>query len=253
MAGRRRRGRAGKSAYRLTARRKTALRRAQLISARKRKKSAAIKVGILAGGVALGVLGTKYGPNAVNMAKDLKNRNFRFNNPDNSVVGTMTPEANETVMKGNAVSPAAAARQAKPTKPPKMNNTSQPKPNSGNPRRGMGGAKPASGADKAEFSKVSREIDPGKSTKTKPYPYALPNEQQIMTKLKVTDRSAVDQSGLWILSEIWADYDIAAGRTIRGMNKLGQRRFVYRSLLDIFGLETKSAIRQREKEAKKNG
>lgn len=65
-----------RNAYRMTSRRKAALRKAQLASAKKRRRrrNVAIGAGVLVAGGAAAYGGYKYGPRAANIAGDLKSR-----------------------------------------------------------------------------------------------------------------------------------------------------------------------------------
>jgi hypothetical protein len=100
--------RKGKSAYKMTARRKAALRKAQLASARKRSQRRKVAGGVAVGVVALAgtaYLGAKYGQS--NIGADLKSRGFGMTNARNKMAARMAtdPNVKEAIMKKQAVSP----------------------------------------------------------------------------------------------------------------------------------------------------
>lgn len=265
MAGRRRR--LGKSAYRMTARRKSALRKAQLVSARKRKKGIAVKVGILASGVAVGALGYKYKGHAANIATDLKGRAFRFANPGNSLTGQMTPEWKEANMAGNAVSPPSAARQAPPVNSPQMGGTTPQGPNQGKARMGFGGAAasgPTQGAKALSVTQLPKggtDIDPYGTAQMQaardpnqrtPHPLA-----KGMTRERIAEglrKAGVDPNGdvTWreiaVLAEVQAEYlnrTQNAGFKVSGPGR-GNKSYnqFYRSLLDVYGTPSAGDLRR---------
>lgn len=254
-----------KSAYRMTNRRKAALRKAQLISARKRKKNGLKAVGILATGVGLGILGTKFGGSGVNMAKDLKNRGFRFNNPANTA--KMTPEGLEANMKENAVSPASAARQAPPVKPPNMNNTKTSASD-----HGPGPEKTAKGnfGGAAVPGNTTTTVVPSEGRVTDSWGQAQvekardPNQRTIhplakgMTKDRIRDglvkAGVKPEEATWreirVLAEVQAEFInrngvklsfSPGGRASKEFNKY------YRSLLDIWEVPSAGDIREARK------
>lgn len=210
MAGKRGGYRGGKSAYRMTARRKSALRKAQLISAKKRKRNNAI--GLSVGALAVASIGAYggyklHGSNS-GIATDLKSRNFRFTNTRNSIQGRITPLWKERNMMDNAVSPASAAPQADPIKPPKAS-TSTPAPNNSTSKpkakTGFGGATqstgpakpgnvtpvPSEGAvvDPFGVAQVEAAKDPNRRT---PHPLAPPKANIIngLSKVNVSPENA---------------------------------------------------------------
>lgn len=118
-----------KSAYRMTSRRKTALRKAQLASAKKRKRrNAAIAVGVLAGVGAVSVYGGyKHGDKISNIASDLKRRTptlSKVRKSQRKAASTVSPEAThkvnvETGVTGGMTSTAGpSTRNTTPPKPP---------------------------------------------------------------------------------------------------------------------------------------
>lgn len=133
-------GRPARRAYRMTARRRAALRKAQLASARKRKRNRNLKKAAYIGGgvAALGLAayaGTKLGGNG-GIAKDLRGRKLSMNSMKNAAVARLAthPAVKEAVMKANAVSPPTKA-MAQPTplitndpvaSAPKNNSASKP-------------------------------------------------------------------------------------------------------------------------------
>lgn len=264
MAGRRRR--MGKSAYRLTARRRVALRRAQLISARKRRKNNAIKVGILAAGITAGVLGTKYGGSAANIAKDIKNRGFRFNNPANKA--QTTPAGLEANMLENAVSPAAVARQAPPVKSPSMGSTSSPRPNKA--KGGFGGAAgdavPGKQAKVTPVASAGQQVDPYGTAQLEAA--RDPNQRKIHPLAKGMTKERIQQGlikagvnpadATWreiaVLAEVQAEYlnrTKNAGFKVNGPGR-GNKSYnqYYRSLLDIMEIPSAGDLKRAQREGK---
>lgn len=245
MAGRRKYRSAGKSAYKMTARRKAALRNAQLISARKRRKGHAVKVGILASGVAIGVLGHKHGGSVANMAKDLKNRHFRHSDPANTKAHVVAQDVKEAVVKTNAVSPASAARHAPPVQSPNMHNTSTPAPSrhNGPAAKGVPGFGGIAQNPKSVQNLPQAEsiIDPQKPVRP-PFPAEhLPTKERILGKLG-KDAGDVNQDDLWALSQIWDNHLRQQGVRVKGHKN--RRVGVYTSMLDMFDLEPKSKAKK---------
>lgn len=111
-------GRPARQAYRMTTRRRAALRKAQIASARKRKRNKKLKI---AGAVGVGVLavggaawaGTAIG-NGTDIRSSLKNRKLAMNNARNKMAGVISPDAKEAMMKRNAVSPPPVRWQKMP-------------------------------------------------------------------------------------------------------------------------------------------
>ena len=244
--------RAGKSAYRMTARRKAALHKAQLISARKRRRNNAIKVGIVAGGLAVAAYGGhKYGGKASDVASSVK-RKLNMNNVRNSIAGKISPEMKEQQVLKSAVSPASAARQAEPNKPQNLGAThSAPKPSS-KPKGGMSStfgswselsAVPGN-ATITNLPSAGAVIDP--SPPKKPvYPAEhMPTMERILSKLGKNKQDVV-QEDLWALSQIWADHKKGAGVKVPGMRN--PRQTIYTTMLDMFEMETKGQREARKK------
>lgn len=105
-------GRPARRAYRMTARRRAALRKAQMASARKRKrnkniKRAAIGVGAVAALGTAAYVGTRLGNSSGGIAGDLRGRKLSMNSVKNAAVARIAtnPRVKEAVMKANAVSP----------------------------------------------------------------------------------------------------------------------------------------------------
>lgn len=101
-------GRPARQAYRMTTRRRAALRKAQIASARKRKRNKKLKI---AGAVGVGVLavgGAAWAGSAIGNGKDirsgLKNRKLAMNNARNKMAGVISPDAKEAMMRRSAVS-----------------------------------------------------------------------------------------------------------------------------------------------------
>ena len=268
MAGRRRGRAGGKSAYKMTARRKAALKKAQMISARKRRKNGALKAAGVVGlvGTAL-VLGHKYGDSGVNMAKDLKGRAFRFTNPKNSAEGVITPDSKEAVMKTNAASPASAARQAAPVQPPNMNNTSTPRPRK-QAKVGFGGhgkngaTKPGDTVNVTPVAQAERIIDPEKPAKPVFPAEHLPPRESVLRKMGASEAefmaldSQTQRNFAMDLAKIWnEEYIKANGVRIPGFggrNRPPVHIGVYGGILDYFGVERSYEQKAREKAAKKS-
>lgn len=257
MAGRRR----YKSAYRMTSRRKAALRKAQLVSARKRKGSGlnkTIKAGILAG-TAVGLVygGHKWGGKAGDVAASVR-RSLRFNNPANAAA--MTPAGLEANMEQNAVSPARAARQAAPVNPPNMNNSSTPRP-SNKPRKGMGGAIPASRSPRSvvQVPSAGNVVDPYGTAQLEAA--ADPNSRTIHPMVEKYGRERIVQglqkmgaspeTATWqeikILSDAWVGKLREGGAKISAVE--GKR--IYTSILDVMGVDPKWLVEKKAREAAK--
>lgn len=268
MAGKRRGGfKGGKSAYKMTARRKAALRKAQLISARKRKKNnVKMAVGALALASVAAYGGHKYGGSAANIAKDLKSRGFRFTNPKNSVEGVITPESKEAVVKTNAASPASAARQAPPVNPPDMNNTSTPRPRK-QAKTGFGGIastpqKPGNPVTVTPVAQAASIIDPEKPAKPVFPAEHLPPKESVLSKLGTTEAefmaldSKTQRAFAMDLAKLWNhDYIKANGIRVPGFGRKGMppnHIGVYGGILDYFNIETSFAEKAREQAAKKS-
>lgn len=245
MAGRR----MGKQAYRMTARRKAALKRAQLISARKRRKNRAIN-GVLAGGALAAVAAYGYRQGAFKgIAADLKGRDFRFTNTRSQVAKFVQPPVKEANVVANAVSPASVKPQAAPVNSPSMGSTSTPKPGKVGVPKGL---TPVN-ANVTHVASEGAVLDSANLNKAKnPYPHLPPDaETRILAKLGKT-RSQIgpnDRTDLRILAEMWVDHDIANGRRMK-FGKVKQRIWAYTSILDIFGLETLTAEKERKKAGK---
>lgn len=117
MAGRRR----SRGAYNFTMKRRAALRRAQMISARKRRRNArnaAVTVGVLAGAGVIAYGGYKYGPGVKEgVAKQVTSFKPRMANMRNRAAAFMAvdPKVKEAVQIANAVSrPAKSGEQRHP-------------------------------------------------------------------------------------------------------------------------------------------
>lgn len=101
-------GRPVRKAYRMTARRRSALRKAQIASARKRKRNRNLKI---AGAVGVGVLavggaawaGSAIG-NGADIRKGLKNRKLAMNNARNKMAGVISPDAKAAMQRKSAYS-----------------------------------------------------------------------------------------------------------------------------------------------------
>lgn len=254
-------GRRLKSAYRLTTRRKAALRKAQLISARKRKgrgKGALAAVGVLAvtGGA---IIGYKYKGSGIQA--DLKSRDFSMTNTRNNLAGRLTTGWKERNMVDNAVSPASAARQAAPVKPPKINN-STPRPNTN-----TSGVSPST----ANWGNIGGETTtqvPSQGAVTDPFAVAQlekakdPNSRTIhpmavgMTKERISEglTKAGVKSGeaTWreiaVLAEVQAEYlnrTKNAGFKVYGPGR-GNKSYnmYYRSLLDIMEIPSAGDLKR---------
>lgn len=267
MAGRRRGRVGGKSAYKMTARRKAALKKAQMISARKRRKNGALKAAGVVGlvGTAL-VLGHKYGDSGVNMAKDLKGRAFRFTNPKNSAEGVITPDSKEAVMKTNAASPASAARQAAPVQPPNMNNTSTPRPRK-QAKVGFGGhgkngaTKPGDTVNVTPVAQAESIIDPEKPAKPVFPAEHLPPKESVLKKMGASEAefmaldSQTQRNFAMDLAKIWnEEYIKSKGIKVPGFGwkKTPVHVGIYGGILDYFGVERAYEQKAREKAAKKS-
>lgn len=260
MAGRRK----YKSAYRMTSRRKSALRKAQLVSARKRKGSGSgnlKKVGILAA-VAVGsaYAGHKFGGQAADVASSVR-RKLRFNNPANKAA--MTPAGLEANMVQNAVSPASAARQAAPVNAPNMNNTSTPAPSTRNGPAAKG--VPGFGGAIANPTKVTQVPSAGKTVD--PYGVAQlekaadPNTRTIHPMVAKYGRERIVQG----LAKIGVSPENATYKEIHAMatawtghlRKNGHKisvaegQKIYTSMLDVMGVDPKWLVEKKAKEAKK--
>jgi hypothetical protein len=251
-----------KSAYRFTTRRKTALKKAQLISARKRKgrgKGGALAaVGVLSVAGA-GFLGYKFKGSSIQA--DLKARDFSMTNTRNNLAGRMTPEWKEQNMKENAVSPAAVARKAAPVKPPKANN-STPKPNSS----GVTAKSPADlswgtlGAvveqkvagegkvtDPFGVAQLEKAMDPNVRTT---HPLA-PSAERIVAYLKEKGftRETTTYSEIWAMSKMWQAHLRKQGTKISVTT--GQE--IYKSMLDAMGVKPKWLVEKEMRDAANGG
>lgn len=249
-----------KSAYRLTTRRKAALKKAQLISARKRKgrgkKGALAAVGVLSLASA-GVIGYKFKGSSIQA--DLKARDFSMTNTRNNLAGRLTPQWKERNMVDNAVSPASAARQAAPVKPPKANN-STPKPNSSNVTAkspadlswGTLGAVvetkvPSEGKaiDPFGVAQLEKAADPNSRTI---HPLA-PSADRIVAYLK--EKGFTRETTTWTeinaMSKMWVAHLRKQGKKISV--KDGQK--IYTSMLDLMGVKPKWLIEKEMREAAK--
>lgn len=244
-----------KNAYRMTPRRKAALRKAQLISARKRKKNNLKKatVGVLAAGTAVGLAygGHKWGGNVADIASGLRNRSFRWANASNSPSGKITVDNKVDNITRNAVSPPTAAQQrGAPQTPPNLNRSAtSSRPNSGvgfgtvQPRV-PGQGKPAKAV--TNLPQAESIIDPQKPARPVYPAEHMPSMERILSKLG-KKQEAVNQDDLYALSKIWADYKLSHGVRIKGFNN---QRAIYTTMLDMFSLETKGEIRERQKKAR---
>lgn len=120
MAGRRR-GRRANGPYRFTNNRRNALRRAQMISAKKRKRNAKITVGVLAAGAIFAYGGYKYGPGAKeSVAKQVASFKPRMADMRNKMAAkiAVNPVVKEAVQKENALTqppPTGRRRRRTPT------------------------------------------------------------------------------------------------------------------------------------------
>lgn len=234
----------GKQAYRMTARRKSALRKAQLVSARKRKRNGGVvKAGILAGGVAVGVYaGVKYNGQIKDVASSVK-RKLSFNTPNNSAQHTVNPDVKLAQVLQNGATNAQAARQAAPVQPPNMNNTSTPAPSRSNGPAakgvpGFGGA----AKTPIQVPSAGAVIDPTPPIRT-PFPAEhLPSKEQMLHRLGKTDASTVTTDDAIALSKLWSaeklkGVKVGNQKSTKNVGYLG----VYTHILDTFGLETKKA------------
>ncbi len=92
----------GRSAYRMTARRKAALRKAQLASAKKRRRrrNAAIGAGIVGASAAAAYIGYSHPDKVRNIASDLKRRTPKFSRlRQGKIVETVQPlKKEETIV-----------------------------------------------------------------------------------------------------------------------------------------------------------
>ena len=108
-----------KQAYRMTSRRKSALRKAQLASAAKRKrnaKRAATAVGVIGLIGVASYTGSRYG-SGKSLAADLKGRKFNMTSMKNAAAAraAANPLVKEKVMQGQAVSPPPVRWQETPS------------------------------------------------------------------------------------------------------------------------------------------
>jgi hypothetical protein len=238
----------------MTSRRKAALRKAQLVSARKRKGSGrglAAKVGVLAAvaGGAVGVYGgVKYNSQIKDVAGSVK-RSFRSATPNNSAQNAVKPDVKLGNVLQAGVTNAQAARQAPPVNPPNMNNTSTPAPstNAGPAAKGVpgfGGVARQQGHTQ-KLLPAESIIDPTPPAKKNRYPAEhLPTMERILDKLGKKQGDVV-QEDLWALSQIWADHKISKGVKIKGIGK--NQVAIYNSMRDMFQMETKGQREARKK------
>ena len=249
-----------KSAYRFTTRRKTALKKAQLISARKRKgrgkgrNGALAAVGVLSLASA-GVIGYKFKGSSIQA--DLKARDFSMTNTRNNLAGRLTPEWKERNMVDNAVSPASAARKAAPVKPPKANN-STPKPNSNN----VTAASPADlswgtlGAvvetkvpgegkvvDPFGVAQLEKALDPNNRTT---HPLA-PSAERIVAYLKEKGftRETTTYSEIYAMSKMWTAHLRKQGTKV----SVTTGQDIYKSMLDAMGVKPKWLVEKEMRDA----
>lgn len=260
MAGRRK----YKSAYRMTSRRKSALRKAQLVSARKRKGSGSgnlKKIGILAAfAVGSAYAGHKFGGQAADVASSVR-RKLRFNNPANKAA--MTPAGLEANMVQNAVSPAAVARQAQPVNAPNMNNTSTPAPstNGGPAAKGV----PGFGGAIANPTKVTQVPSAGRAVD----PYGVeqlekaadPNTRTIHPMVEKYGRERIVQGlakiGVAPENATWKEIKTLSDAWVASLRQNGKRigvkesQQIYTSILDVMGVDPKWLVEKKAKEAAK--
>lgn len=261
------RRRMGKQAYRMTSRRKVALRKAQLASARKRKgMSKALKSVGIASAVGVGVLGYKISKSP-SIQADIKGRDFRFTNSRNALAGRISPEWKEANVINNAVSPASVARQAPPVTEAKANN-STPKPNSSTKKPNV-----ETFSGWRELAGTSETVVPSQGAVVDPHGQAAieaardPNKRTIhplaadMTKERITEglkKAGVDPAqATWreirVLAEVQAEFLNRQGAKLTVYkNGRGSKEFnkYYRSLLDIYGLPSAGDLKEAAKKAR---
>lgn len=259
--------RMGKQAYRLTSRRKVALRKAQMASARKRKgMGKALKsVGIVSA-VGVGVLGYKISKSS-SIQADIKGRDFRFTNSRNALAGRISTQWKEQNMVENAVSPAAVARKAAPIKEAKANN-STPKPNTSTKKSNV-----ETFSGWKELAGTSETVVPSQGAVTDPFGQAAidaardPNQRTIhplakdMTKERITE--GLKKAGVEPSQATWREIRVLAEVQAEFLNKQGAKLTVYkngraskefnkyyRSLLDIYGLPSAGDLKEAAKKAR---
>ena len=241
------RRRMGKQAYRMTSRRKVALRKAQLASARKRKgMNKALKSVGVAGALGVAALGYKISKSS-SIQADIKGRDFRFTNSRNALAGRISPQWKEANVINNAVSPASAARQAPPVTEAKASN-STPKPNSSTKKPNVetfNGWKELAGTSETVVPSQGAVVDPTPPPR-KAFPAELmPTEREILHRLGKTDRSTVTRDDAKLISKLWVEEKLKGkkipGITSKSVGNVG----LYMGVLDIFGLETEKAEKAR--------
>lgn len=242
----------------MTARRKAALKKAQMISARKRKKNRALKgAAIGVGGIALaGVAaygGHKYGGKVSNIASDLKSRNFSMTSIRNNIAGRISPEMKERQMQQNAVSPASAARQAQPVNSPNVGGnkpTPQPNNNTSKPNVETFSGWAALSSDPAKVTQVPSEgavIDPT-PPKRAPFPVERqPTDREITHFMQREnpnfDIKNITRDDVQIISKMWTNDRLKGEKGLR--SKSVGHVGLYTTLLDRFSLETSKAEKKR--------
>ncbi len=157
-------GRPARRAYRMTARRRAALRKAQMASAKKRKrnknlKRAAIGVGAVAALGTAAYVGTRLGNSSGGIAGDLRGRKLSMNSVKNAAVARVAanPRVKEAVMKANAVSPPTKAMEN-----PKPLSTNDPVASAPTPAKAAQTARPQAAKDKPDV------VPPGGGSVKKP-------------------------------------------------------------------------------------